>query len=160
MNLAVVYTRSKQPAKAETTLKKALPLAPKRSKVKVILSLGFAQANQKKYQGAIATYKKALAIKSKDPLANYRIASAYLETKQYQSAINHARRALSSKYAVPANVVIADSLEGMKLGGWKEKAISHYKKALKDRRYQKYAEDKIDRILNPMGDDGETAEGN
>ena len=35
--------------------------------------------------------------------------------------------------------------------GNKEKTIEHYKKGLGDRRYKKYLEDQIDRILNPMG---------
>ena len=80
------------------------------------------------------------------------LAAALFELKNYDAAIASAKHALgSSRFRVPANVIIADAYEGLKQDGWKELAIAHYKKGLKDRRYQKYCEDKIDRILNPMG---------
>ena len=77
------------------------------------------------------------------------MAVPYFELKQYRNAIVSAKKAVSSsKWKVPANVILGDSYREL---GEKEKAIACYKKGVGDRRYKKYCEDQIDRILNPMG---------
>ena len=155
-NLAQVYLQTKQPAKAVTTLKQALGVATKNTQV--LVNLGHAHAQRKQYKSAINSYQRAIRLNGNNPEAHYRLSDAYFATKQYQTAISSAKRATGSrKYAVPAHVIIGDSYEALKQPGWKEKAVFHYKKGLKDRRYKKYCEDKIDRILNPM-DDGEGGE--
>jgi tetratricopeptide (TPR) repeat protein len=160
LNLAVIYSATKQHAKAAAIMQKAAPVAPtKKSKVKVYTTWGRSRALQKQYTRAVSSYKQALALDGKNAEAHYRLATAYFELKQYKSVIGSARRALGSrKYQVHANVIIGDAYEAQKGEGWKERAIEHYKKGLKDRRTQKYCEDKIDRILNPMGQEDEAEE--
>jgi tetratricopeptide (TPR) repeat protein len=160
LNLAVIYNATKQHAKAASILSKAAPVAPsKKSKVKVYTAWGHSRKLRKQYSRAIESYKQALAIDSRNAEAHYRMAVAHVELNDYNAAIRSAKRALGNRrYNVPANVIIGDSYEALKSEGWKEKAIEHYKKGLKDRRNQKYCEDKIDRILNPMGESEEEAE--
>lgn len=153
LSLAVAYNATKQHAKAASVLEKAAGVAPtRRSKVKVYTAWGHARALRGQHSRAIQSYNQALDLDRRNAEAHYRMAAAHLELKQYGKAISAAKQALgSSRFRVPANVIIADAYEGRKQDGWKELAIVHYKKGLKDRRYQKYCEDKIDRILNPMG---------
>jgi len=171
LSLAEIYIeKTKQPAKAVSALRKAVavPLAditayykkaksrakPKEKLSDAYMNLGYAYAKQKKFQSAVANYRKALEITPKDAFINYRLSEAYLESEQYQRAINAARKSFSSrKYGIPSHIVAANAYEALKPEGWKDRAISHYKKGLADRRYKKHCEDKIDRINNPMGTD-------
>ncbi len=155
-SLSIVYVRSKQPDKAIQILRRAAKVAPKDSKVQS--ALGYAQMQKKDFKSAIKSYQLSLSLNGNNPQAHYRLADAYLEAKQYQRAMLSARKALRSKFSVPANVILGDAYAGLRPEGWKGKAISHYEKGLKDRRYQKYCEDKIDRIVNPMGGAEEEAE--
>ena len=96
------------------------------------MNLGHAHAQQKQYKSAINSYQRAIRLNGNNPEAHYRLSDAYFATKQYQRAISSAKRATGSrKYAVPAHVIIGDSYEALKQPGWKEKAVFHYKKALK-----------------------------
>ena len=107
------------------------------------------------YKSAVSAYRQALALNSRDSEAQYRVAVAYFELKQYQNALNNARRATSSStFGVPAHVIIGDVYDAWRPQGWKEKAIRSYQKGLGDRKFKKYCEDKIDRIKNPV-DTGE-----
>ncbi|MDP6776052.1 MAG: tetratricopeptide repeat protein [Candidatus Latescibacteria bacterium] len=171
LSLAQAYLKTTQPTKAVSTLKRAAANIGNDSRI--YLTMGSAYANRagihkkagrtedatSSFKLARDAYLRALKIKSKYPEARYRLADAYLELNQYKSAIASARKALGSRrYSVPANVIMGDAYEAIKAEGWKEKAISHYEKGLKDRRYKKYCEDKIDRIKNPMGIDEEEEE--
>ncbi len=151
-SLALVYNRTKQHLKAVATLRNAVAVAPtKKDKVKVYAALGHSHAQGKNYQSAVSAYRQALALNSRDSEAQYRAAVAYFELKQYQNALNHARRVVSSrKYGVPAYVIIGDVYDAWRPQGWKGKAIQNYQKGLRDRKFKKYCEDKIDRIKNPM----------
>ncbi len=151
IELADVYSDTKQFKKAVTTLKRGVAAVP--NDAKMLTSLGFAKHQAKDFSGAIASYKRALAKDARSKETNYRIAVTYFETKQYKSAAAAARKALSGRYSVPANVILGDIYEAMKSDGWKDKAIAHYEKGLRDRRYKKYCEDKIERIKNPMGEE-------
>ena len=155
-SLAVVYNRTKQFSKAVATLRKAVAVAPtKRDKVRIYSALGHSHALGKNYKSAVSAYQQALALNSRDSEAQYRVAEAYLELKQYQNALNYARRAVSDRrFGVPAYVIIGDVYDAWRPQGWKEKAIRSYERGLRDRKYKKYCEDKIDRIKNPV-DTGE-----
>ena len=150
--LAQVYSSNKQYAKAAATLKKAIAVKPGDGKLHT--DLGFAYHLQKQYTNAIASYRKAIA-NGGGSEAHYRIAVSYFESQKYSAAIANAKKALGSRHDVPANVILGDTYEAMKGDGWKQKAIMHYERGLKDRRYRKYCEDKIDRINNPMGSEAE-----
>ncbi len=153
LSLAAVYKAMKQNSKAISELKKAARVDPKNATVHT--ALGKAYADGRQYTNAVASYKRALGIKSTSEV-NYRIAVPYFELKQYRNAIRHANKAVSSsKWRVPANVILGDCYREL---GQKEKAIARYKEGAKDRRYKKYCEDQIDRILNPMGGGEEEAQ--
>ena len=153
LNLAKVYDSTKQYDKAVAILEKAVSVAPQKEKVDVLIALGFAHSQKKDFQSAVSSYKRALQVESRNAEAHFRLSAAYLELKEFQSAIGNAETASrSSKFQVPAHVIIGDAYEAWKPDGWQEKAISHYEKGLNDRRYQKYCEDKINRIKNPMGE--------
>jgi tetratricopeptide (TPR) repeat protein len=155
-SLAKVHSDNKQYSRAASTLAKAIKVKPGDAQLRV--DLGFAYHSMKKYNKAIASYKKAITNGGKSE-AHYRLAVTYFESQKYQSAIGSAKKALrSKKYNVPANVILGDTYEAAKGNGWKEKAIQHYKRGLKHRRYKKYCEDKIDRINNPMGAEEEVGE--
>jgi tetratricopeptide (TPR) repeat protein len=154
-NLAQVYSSNKQYAKTAATLKKAIAVKPGDSKLHT--DLGFAYHSQKNYNRAIASYKKAIANGGKSE-SHYRLSVSYFEAKNYKAATSSAKKALGSKHDVPANVILGDTYEAVKGDGWKDKAILHYKRGLKDRRYKKYCEDKIDRIKNPMGAEEEVGD--
>jgi len=146
LSLAIVYQDLNQNSRAISVLAKAATVDPKNAKVHI--ALGVAYANGKQFTKALGAYQKALNIKSSAEV-RYRMAVAYFETKQHQKAINSARKAVSSsKFRVPAHVIMGDSYRDL---GNKDKAIEHYKKGVGDRRYKKFCEDQIDRILNPMG---------
>ena len=151
ISLADVYGDTKQRTKAVATLKKGVANVP--NNAKMLTALGFVQHQAKHFKSAVASYKKALAKNAGSKETNYRIAVTYFETQQYKSAAAAARNALSGKFLVPANVILGDIYEATKSEGWKDKAITHYQKGLRDRRYKKYCEDKIDRIKNPMGEE-------
>ncbi len=155
-SLALVYNRTKQYSKAVVTLRKAVAVAPTgKDKVKIYTALGHSHALRKNYKSAVSAYKQALALNSRDSETQYRAAVAYFELKQYQNALNLARRAVSSrKFGVPAYVIIGDVYDAWRPQGWKEKAIRSYEKGLRARKWKKYCEDKIDRIKNPV-DTGE-----
>lgn len=150
IQLADVYTKTKQLTKAVSTLKRAVAKVPGDAKLQT--ALGFAHHQAKNYDSAIAAYRRALRADPKSTETHYRLAVTYFETKQYKSATANARKALGGRFNVPANVILGDIYEAIKSEGWKDKAISHYEAGLKDRRYRKYCEDKIERIKNPMGD--------
>ena len=117
--------------------------------------MGKAYFDARQYKSSVAAYRKALRIKNTAE-ANYRITEPYFGLKQYQNAIIHANKALSSsKWRVAANVILGDCYREL---GQKEKAIAHYKKGVNNRQYKKYCEDQIDRILNPMGGGEEEAQ--
>ena len=169
LSLAEIYIeKTKQPEKAVASLRKAVSVPPEevaayykkiRSRAKpegkrsdAYRQLGYAYAKQKNFKSAIANYRAALKLTPNDDLIYFRMSEAYLESEDYQSAINMASKAFDSrKYGVPAHIVAANAYEKLKPEGWQAKAIRHYEKGLKDRRYQKHCEDKIDRIKNPMG---------
>ena len=155
-NLAVVFNRTKQYSRAVSTLRKAVAVAPtKRDKVRIYAALGHSHALGKNYKSAVSAYQQALALDSRDSEAQYRAAVAYFELKQYQNALNYARRAARDRrYGVPAYVIMGDVYDAWRPQGWKEKAIQSYSKGLRDRKFKKYCEDKIDRIKNPV-DTGE-----
>lgn len=155
-SLAVVYNRTKQHSRAVATLRKAVAVAPtNRDKVRIYTALGYSHALGKNYQSAVSAYRQALALNSRDSEAQYRAADAYFELKQYQNALNNARRATSSRtFGVPAYVIIGDVYDAWRPQGWKDKAIRAYQRGLRDRKFKKYCEDKIDRIKNPV-DTGE-----
>ena len=143
----------KQSTKAIAVLSKAAQVDPQNATVHT--ALGKAYSDAKQYTKSIASYRKALGIKNTAE-ANYRIAVPYFERKQYQNAITHAKKAVSSsKWRVPANVILGDCYREL---GQKETAISYYKKGVGNRQYKKYCEDQIDRILNPMGGGEEEAQ--
>ncbi|MDE2800934.1 MAG: tetratricopeptide repeat protein [Gemmatimonadota bacterium] len=153
LNLAIVYQAMKQNSKAISVLTKAAQIDPKNADVHT--ALGKAYSDGRQYTNAVASYKRALGIKNTAE-ANYRIAEPYFGLKQYQNAIRHANKAVSSsKWRVPANVILGDCYREL---GQKERAIARYKEGAKDRRYKKYCEDQIDRILNPMGGGEEEAQ--
>ena len=154
-NLAQVYSSNKQYAKAAATLKKAIAVKPGNAKLHT--DLGFAYHSQKKYNSAIASYKRAVANGGKSE-SHYRLSVSYFEAKNYKAAMASAKKALGSKHDVPANVILGNAYEAVKGAGWKKKAILHYNRGLKDRRYKKYCEDKIDRINNPMGAEEEVGD--
>ncbi|MBS13449.1 MAG: hypothetical protein CME19_17845 [Gemmatimonadetes bacterium] len=154
-SLAQVHGSNKQYAKAASTLTKAIAQKPGDGQLHT--DLGFAYHSQKQYKKAIAAYKKAIANGAKSE-AHYRLAVSYFESHNYQGAISSAKKALGSRHDVPANVILGDTYEALKGDGWKDKAIKHYKRGLKDRRYKKYCEDKIDRINNPMGSEEEVGD--
>lgn len=146
LKLAAVYQKIDQNDQAISILKKAT--AVDANDADIWNALGKAQADAKQYKSALSSYGKAIAIKS-DPEYHYRAGVAHFELEQYKSAIASANKAVgSSKWKVPANVILGDSYRML---GDKDKAVEHYKKGLSDRRYKKYCEDQIDRILNPMG---------
>ncbi len=147
-SLATVYSSNKQYTRAASTLSKAIKVKP--SDPNLHTDLGFAYHSLKQYTKAIASYKRAIANGGKSE-TNYRLAVSYFEAQKYQPAIASAKKALGSKHDVPANVILGDIYEAIKGNGWKGKAIGHYTVGLKNRRYKKYCEDKIDRINNPMG---------
>lgn len=151
IELADVYTDTKQITKAVATLKRGVANIP--NNAKMLTALGFTQHRSKDFAGAVKSYKKALALNTGSKETNYRIAVTYFETQQFKSAAAAARKALSGSFTVPANVILGDIYEAMKSEGWKDKAIAHYQKGLRDRRYKKYCEDKIERIKNPMGEE-------
>ena len=155
-NLAVVFNRTKQFSRAVSTLRKAVAVAPtKRDKVRIYAALGHSHALGKNYKSAVSAYQQALALDSRDSEAQYRAAVAYFELKQYQNALNYARRAARDRrYGVPAYVIMGDVYDAWRPQGWKEKAIQNYSRGLRDRKFKKYCEDKIDRIKNPV-DTGE-----
>ena len=155
-NLAVVYNSTKQFSKAVATLRKAVAVAPTgKDKVKVYTALGYSHERRKNYRSAVSAYQQALALNSRDSEVQYRAAVAYVELKQYQNALNLARKAVSSRrFGVPAHVIIGDIYDAWRPQGWKEKAIRSYQKGLGARKWKKYCEDKIDRIKNPV-DTGE-----
>ena len=156
INLGKVYTSTKQAAKAVTMLQKAVTVSPKNRKAKVYIALGFAHTQRKHFKSAVSAFTQALKFDGRNSEAQYRLASAHFELKNYQNALNAARKATgSSKFRVPAHVLMGDVFDAWRPDGWKEKAIANYKKGLKDRRNKKYCEDKIDRILNPMGEEVE-----
>ncbi|MCY3868328.1 MAG: tetratricopeptide repeat protein [Gemmatimonadetes bacterium] len=153
LSLAVVYQAMKQNSKAISVLSKAAQVDPKNADVHK--ALGNAYSNGRQYTNAVAAYKRALGIKNTAEV-NYRIAEPYFGLKQYQNAIRHANRALSSsEWRVAANVILGDCYREL---GQKERAIAHYKKGVTNRQYKKYCEDQIDRILNPMGGGEEEAQ--
>ena len=153
LRLAGVYQAMKQNSKAISVLSTAAKIDPKDARVQT--ALGQAYFNAKQYKSSIAAYKRALGIKN-TPEANYRIAEPYVELGQYQNAINHARKALSSsQWKAAANVILGDCYRKR---NDKDNAIKHYREGAKDRRYKKYCEDHIDRILNPMGGGEEEAQ--
>jgi tetratricopeptide (TPR) repeat protein len=154
-SLAQVYSSNKQYAKAASTLAKAIAIKPGDGQLHT--DLGFAYHSQKQFSKAIASYKKAIANGGKSE-AHYRLSVSYFEAQKFSAAISSAKKALGSKHDVPANVILGDTYEAMKGDGWKNKAIKHYKRGLKDRRYKKYCEDKIDRINNPMGSEEEVGD--
>jgi len=154
-SLAKVHSDNKNYAKAAATLKKAIQAKPGDGQLHT--DLGFAYHSQKNYNSAIASYKKAIANGGKSE-AHYRLSVSYFEAGKYQSAISSAKKALGSRHDVPANVILGDTYEAVKGDGWKDRAIKHYKRGLKDRRYKKYCEDKIDRINNPMGAEEEVGD--
>ncbi len=154
-SLAQVHSSNKQYTKAASTLNKAIKVKP--GKAQLHTDLGFAYHSQKKYTRAIASYKKAIANGGKSE-PHYRLAVTYFEFQKYQSAISSAKKALGSRHDIPANVILGDTYEAVKGNGWKDRAIKHYKRGLKDRRYKKYCEDKIDRIKNPMGSEEEVGD--
>ena len=154
-SLAQVYSSNKQYAKAASSLNKAIKVKPGNGQLHT--DLGFAYHSQKMYTKAIASYKRAISNGSKSE-AHYRLAVSYFEAGQYKGAISSAKRALGTKHDVPANVILGDTYEAVKGDGWKNQAIKHYKRGLKDRRYKKYCEDKIDRINNPMGQEEEVGD--
>ena len=163
----VYIEKMKLPAKAVPLLNKAstIPLEdvsafykeigakvdPTTKRAEVYLNLGTAYVAQKKFAGAFAAYNKAIEFND-DAEAHYRLADAYLKAGKYNNAIQSAQRAFGSKYHVPAHVVAGGAYEKLRPEGWKDKAIGHYQKGLKDRRYQKHCEDMIHRIRNPMGE--------
>ena len=169
LSLAEIYIeKTKQPEKAVAILRKAVSVPTKEvaafySKIKsrakpqnkrsdAYRELGYAYAKQKNFKSAIANYRAALKLTPKGNMIYFRMSEAYLESEDYQSAINMASKAFHSRrYAIPAHIVAANAYEKLKPEGWQEKAIRHYEKGLRDRRYQKHCEDKIDRIKNPMG---------
>ena len=155
-NLAVVFNRTKQYSRAVSTLRKAVAVAPtSRDKVRIYAALGHSHALGKNYKSAVSAYQQALALNSRDSEAQYRAAVAYFELKQYQNALNYARRAARDRrFGVPAYVIIGDVYDAWRPQGWKEKAIQSYSRGLRDRKFKKYCEDKIDRIKNPV-DTGE-----
>ncbi|MCY4352265.1 MAG: tetratricopeptide repeat protein, partial [Gemmatimonadetes bacterium] len=143
----------RQNSKAISVLSKAAQVDPKNATVHTALGKAYSDARQ--YTNAVASYKRALGIKSTSEV-NYRIAEPYFGLKQYRNAIAHANKALSSsKWKVPANVILGDCYREL---GQKEKAIAHYRKGVTNRQYKKYCEDQIDRILNPMGGGEEEAQ--
>ena len=169
LSLAEIYVENtKQPGKAVAILRKAVAVPTEKvaayySKIKsrakpnkkrsaAYRQLGYAYAKQRNYKSAIANYWAALKLTPNDDLIYYRMSEVYLDSEAYQSAINTASKAFDSrKYGIPAHIVAANAYEKLKPEGWQAKAIRHYEKGLKDRRYQKHCEDKIDRIKNPMG---------
>jgi|GEM_PF-1048829 tetratricopeptide (TPR) repeat protein len=154
ISLAKVYTSTKQADKAVVTLNKAVTVSPKNYKAKVYIALGFAHAQRKHFKSAVSAYTQALKFDGRNAEAQYRLASAQFELKNYQNALNAARKATgSSKFRVPAHVIMGDVYDAWRPDGWKEKAIANYKKGLGDRRNKKYCEDKIERIKNPMGEE-------
>lgn len=154
LQLATVYQKINQNSKAIAVLKKATTINAKDAKI--WNALGKAQADAKTYKSALSSYGKAIAIKS-DPEYHYRAADAHLELKQFKSAIASASKAAkSSKWKVPANVILGDSYREL---GQKDKAVEHYKVGVSNRRFKKYCEDQIDRILNPMGGGEESEAG-
>ena len=156
ISLSKVYTTTKQAGKAVATLKKAVTVSPKKSKAKVYIALGFAHSQRKHFKSAVSSFTQALKFGGRNAEAQYRLASAHFELKNYQNALNAARKATgSSKFRVPAHVIIGDVYDAWRPDGWKEKAIENYKKGLNDRRNKKYCEDKIERIINPMGEEVE-----
>jgi tetratricopeptide (TPR) repeat protein len=156
ISLGKVYTTTKQASKAVAILQKAVTVSPKKNKAKVYIALGFAHAQRKHFKSAVSAFTQALKFDGRNAEAQYRLASAHFELKNYQNALNAARKATgSSKFRVPAHVIMGDVYDAWRPDGWKEKAIDNYKKGLKDRRNKKYCEDKIDRIINPMGEEVE-----
>ncbi|MDE2998275.1 MAG: tetratricopeptide repeat protein [Gemmatimonadota bacterium] len=155
-SLALVYNQTKQHSKAVATLRKGVAVAPtNRDKVRIYTALGYSHALGKHYKSAVSAYQQALALNSRDSEAQYRAAVACFELKQYQNALNYARRAARDRrYGVPAYVIIGDVYDAWRPQGWKEKAIQSYSRGLTDRKFKKYCEDKIDRIKNPV-DTGE-----
>lgn len=155
-SLAVVYNQTKQHSKAVSILRKGVAVAPtKKDKVRIYTALGYSHALGKNYKSAVSAYQQALALNSRDSEAQYRAAVAYFELKQYQNALNYARRAARDRrFGVPAHVIMGDVYDAWRPQGWKEKAIQHYSRGLRDRKFKKYCEDKIDRIKNPV-DTGE-----
>ncbi len=155
-SLAVVYNQTKQHSKAVSILRKGVAVAPtKRDKVRIYTALGYSHALGKNYKSAVSAYQQALALDSRDSEARYRAAVAYFELKQYQNALNYARRAARDRrFGVPAYVIMGDVYDAWRPQGWKEKAIQNYSRGLRDRKFKKYCEDKIDRIKNPV-DTGE-----
>ena len=150
LSLATVYEAMKQKDKALAVLKKAAQVDAGNDLVHNALGKAYYDAGQ--FKSALAAYNKAIAIKS-NPEYHYRSAEAHVGLKQFKNAIMSAQKALSvSKWKVPANVVLADCYREL---GEKDKAIEYYKRGVEDRRYKKYCEDQIDRILNPMGSDEE-----
>jgi tetratricopeptide (TPR) repeat protein len=65
-------------------------------------ALGQAAALDKKFPEAIASYKSAVEANPESPVANARLAKAYVDNKQYDDAISTADKVLAMNEAPPA----------------------------------------------------------
>lgn len=85
-----------------------------------------------KYNEAIETYKKALALDTKSYLVNYEIAFSYSALKQYDEALRYAEVSLS--YATIETKLHPTILKGSALDdlGRTAESVAFYKDALKD----------------------------
>jgi len=99
------------------------------STIHSLVQKGIEYHDNQQYSEAIKTYKLALAIDSKSPLANYEIAMTYFYTKAYKRSIKHLNKVLKQKndYLLDAYNAKAACLDYM---GKQNKAIKTYKKAL------------------------------
>ncbi len=98
--------------------------------VKELTRQGMVLLNEGKYEEAIKTYQKALAINPKSVIANYEISTAYLEIQDYQNALKYSSKAmdLDKMIYLKASIVKGTALDNL---GKSYEAIDVFKKALK-----------------------------
>ena len=117
-NLGLTYRRLGNYKEAIKAYKKSLKLDPK-GKVP-LMNLPIAQSYLKKHKDAIESYEKYIEIYPEDPEGYYGISRMYIETKEYEKALDNAMKSfvmykeIKSPYHQDAQTVIIILYKTMK----------------------------------------------
>lgn len=113
LNLGVFYYHERDYENATPTFESLLEIEP--SSFKGNRFMGHIALNQSRPTDAINWYRRALQIEPNDPPANYQIAQAYFQTREYSTAVQHYRRAFENDNSLPTGGLINWGLASMQL---------------------------------------------
>lgn len=103
VGLGVMFGASGDLDASERYFKQALEIDPKDSGV--LTSLGYGRYLRRDYPGAVAYHERAIAADSKNGLAHYNMALAFLETGEYARGLTHWHKAKEVGYKVDARLL-------------------------------------------------------